>query len=107
MVAASLLKEDADALASVDTADRLGEQWGDRDQCHLFRQLDGLRSTRSMDPLAQTPCVTTAVTEREPRATSCSAASTSVPALIVKSSTTIASRSATSPMISTSSAVSP
>src|SRR6266516_3833081 len=49
MVAASLLKEDADALASVDTADRLGEQWGDRDQCHLFRQLDGLRLDRVRD----------------------------------------------------------
>jgi hypothetical protein len=72
-----------------------------------IRRPIGLRSRRAIDPSAKTPCVTTAVTERAPRAMSWSAASTSVPALIVKSSTTMASRSATSPMISTISAVSP
>jgi ribose-phosphate pyrophosphokinase len=38
--------------------------------------LVGLASRRSIDPSANTPCVTTAVAERAPRATSCSAAST-------------------------------
>jgi hypothetical protein len=60
----------------------------------------GLASSRCVDPSANTPWVTAAITERAPRATSDSAASTRVPALMVKSSTSTALRPATSPMMS-------
>jgi hypothetical protein len=60
----------------------------------------GLASRRSIDPSAKTPWLTAAITERAPLPISCSAASTRVLALIVKSSTSTTLPPATSPITS-------